>query len=226
MVKISQMSGNEMPEDVDIDYDGLAIASNGVDQIALSTGKTVSLFEDSTFETKEVAMKFESNVRKLNWTAQWLLGISEDNHSQVYNSETKKVYKLKPETEGSAKNGAIDPNCEFVATVGCDASLDIFKLPTGDEIIAEKVKSMKLLNVKSTTVDSNQNLECSWTQDGKTLLISGQPYILMVSRDTWIIKQVPAFSHKQDINLVKSLTPDFFMTAGLDKQLKVWSFET
>jgi WD40 repeat protein len=51
----------------------------------------------------------------------------------------------RPGHEGSIKNGAMDPLGEFVATIGCDGQLHIYKLPTSDNEDVVLVKKLKVV---------------------------------------------------------------------------------
>lgn len=67
-------------------------------------------------------MCFDSPVTKLQYCAGGkLLGVSQDNHVQLMDVETKKVTNfVKSAHEGSVRNAAVDAHFEHLATTGCD----------------------------------------------------------------------------------------------------------
>ena len=85
-------------------------------------------------DVKEIAMCFDSPVMKLEYCAGGkLLGVSQDNHVQIMDTETLKVTNYsKNAHEGSVRNAAVDPHSEYLSTTGCDGMLKIIKI-TGNE---------------------------------------------------------------------------------------------
>ena len=69
------------------------------------------------------------------------------------------------------KNAAIDPHFEYLATTGCDGSLNITSIK--DLANHSKVKTLKVTK-KQVTPESNQLLELAWSADeGNYLYAAG-----------------------------------------------------
>ena len=91
-----------------------SISSNGIDKIILGgSKKTVDVHSFSgeinteTFENPALAMKFQSEVSKVRFNGtKWVVGISNDSHLSLFNTETQQTIMCKPGHEGcSVKSG-------------------------------------------------------------------------------------------------------------------------
>ena len=98
----AELSPQELGEPIDFDDETFAISSNQVDSVATGGAdkkvhvQKVVEDEDDVLKfdegSKELAMCFDSGVYRLEFCAGGkLLGISNDSHVQLMDSETKKV---------------------------------------------------------------------------------------------------------------------------------------
>ena len=125
--------------------------------------------------------------------------------------------------DGSVKNAAVDPHCEYLATTGCDGALKVTKIAKNDSKLVQTHKISK----KTVTPASNQWLGLAWSpSSGDYLYYGGDNQLGYLSRaDSFSKKQVlPQISHgpKGDISLVRAVSEKCIVTAGLDKYVKVW----
>ena len=61
-------------------------------------------------------------------TPSLVAGISGDSHLTIYNADTHKTVFCKPGHEGcSVLNGFVDPTGNFVASIGSDSNINIYK---------------------------------------------------------------------------------------------------
>lgn len=67
-------------------------------------------------------------------------------------------------------------------------------------------------------------MEVTWSPDGSYILVSGEPTLGMVTRDSWEITYSKDFGHKKAISCIVWLTDNVFATAGLDKVVKIWDY--
>ena len=99
-----------------------------------SSEEDAALFkEDSTvFDQSNavLAMKLHSNVQKVRYNGdKWVLGISDDEHVTIYNSENEMSLSCKPGHVGcQAKSAQVDPTGQYVATTGTDGYLNVYKI--------------------------------------------------------------------------------------------------
>jgi WD40 repeat protein len=56
--------------------------------------------------------------------------------------------------------------------------------------------------------------------------VSGDNMMGIVKRNTWEITYSKEVGHKKEITCLQFLTDDKFMTAGLDKVIKIWDYVT
>lgn len=114
-------SGHHLTK-VDLNQDYYAIASNGIDKIAVGgQDKQVDIhtlkvnaaadecFNLQALEAPVLALKFKSAVQRIQWVGKYILAFSEDSEAQLFNTETEQVVYFRPGHEGSVLNGAIDP---------------------------------------------------------------------------------------------------------------------
>ena len=131
----------ENGEPLDLEAEIYTISSNQVDSVAVGgDDKKAYVYrveekDDGTLRLasdgdKELAMCFDSPVMKLEYhPGGKLLGVSQDSHVQILDTETSKVTSYsKSAHEGSVRNAAIDPHLEFLSTTGCDGMLKITKI--------------------------------------------------------------------------------------------------
>ena len=105
--------------------------TNYTDMIAYGDNKSVQLqsltMEDGLLKLgdPELAMQFNTQVRKVQFVGgKYLAAISEDSTAHLMFLDSKTVKKLpKGGHEANIKNFAVDPLCEFIATIGCDGTL-------------------------------------------------------------------------------------------------------
>lgn len=70
------------------------------------------------------------------------------------------------------------------------------------------------------------NLEVAWNPDGSTLFVSGETTLGIIKRGSWELTYSKDVGHKKEITCVSWLTDDIFVTAGLDKVIKIWDATT
>jgi WD40 repeat protein len=131
----------------------------------------------------------------------------------------------RPGHNGSIKNGALDPLCEYLATTGCDGFLHIYKVPSSDEEQPQLVKQIKITHSKMIPHDNNP-FECTWSADGSKLYVGGEPSLGVVERDgDWKLTFSNHFSHPKTITSVMFINENILCTAGLDKQIRFWDMK-
>jgi hypothetical protein len=85
---------------VDLDNEFYAIASNNIDKIAI--GGELNKIDIHTIQSSDnltqeslaepfLAMQFQSAVQRIQWVGKYVIGYSEDQHVQLFNTETEKV---------------------------------------------------------------------------------------------------------------------------------------
>jgi len=97
-------------------------------------------------------MCFDSPVMKLEYCAGGkLLGVAQDSHVQIMDTETKKVTSyIKSAHEGSVRNATVDPHFEYLSTTGCDGMLKITKISGNEQKLIKTCKvSKKSINLTS-----------------------------------------------------------------------------
>ena len=65
-----------------------------------------------------------------------------------------------------------------------------------------------------------------WTPDGSNVLVTGDLMLGCLARDTWEMTLSKNFGHKKAISCVEWLTESVFATAGADKVIKLWDYDT
>ena len=85
--------------------------------------------QQKIFEQPNMLMKFQTSALKTRFNgANWVAGISGDSHLTIYNADTHKTVFCKPGHEGcSVLNGFVDPTGNFVASIGSDSNINIYK---------------------------------------------------------------------------------------------------
>ncbi len=70
-----------------------------------------------------------------------------------------------------------------------------------------------------------QHLATAWHPSGSHLLVAGQQMLQVAARGEWTkFKSSAIFGHKKESSLVEFVNRDIFVTAGLEKVIKVWSW--
>lgn len=97
----------------------------------------------------------------------YVVAASEDEHISVFNTETEVTINCKPGHEGcSAKNASIDASGQFLASIGTDGFLNIYKLSEDSAALLKKVK------ITSKKIGAYDNFDISWLES-ESILVSG-----------------------------------------------------
>ena len=181
LINIYSAQSGELLQQMDTSIEYFAIASNGIDKIALggvakqvdihtipSNGSAKESFHSGVLSEPLLALKFQSQVQRILWVGNLLLAFSEDSEAQLFNTQTEQVVYFKPGHEGSVLNGAIDPLGEFVVTTGTDQHANIYRIVNSEGELqqsAEFVKKIKITREKVQTF-GKVPLDVAWTADG------------------------------------------------------------
>jgi hypothetical protein len=95
----------EIKQEIDLDFDPFALASNSIDSLAVGGGtNNVDIFrlaEGDDIDTSKMgspttlAMTFQSNIQRIQWVGKYVIGYAEDSAAAIYDSETEKVLHFK-----------------------------------------------------------------------------------------------------------------------------------
>lgn len=181
MMNIYAAQSGELLHQMDSPTEYFAIASNGIDKIALggvskqvdihtipSNGSAKESFHSGVLSEPMLALKFQSPVQRIQWVGNLLLAFSEDSEAQLFHTQTEQAVYFKPGHEGSVLNGAIDPLGEYVVTTGTDQHANIYRIVNSSGELqqqAEFVKKVKITREKLQTF-SKVPLDVAWTADG------------------------------------------------------------
>ena len=111
------------------------IALGGTNQTAdIFTLPEANVFENGSelfgAENSFLAMKLNSKVKKVRFSGnKWVLGLSEDEHATLFNTENEKSLSCKPGHQGCvALSASVSHDGRFVASTGSDGFLNIYKI--------------------------------------------------------------------------------------------------
>lgn len=154
------------------------------------------------------------------------MGISEDEHMSIFNTETQKTLHCKPGHVGcSVKSGMIDPTGQYVATTGSDGNLNIYKFVQNQESI-EFLTKIKICD-KKVPADRTFDLEVQWLSE-ETLLIPGKKELGFLQKDendekVWESCYEERVAHASEISTVMKLSNEILVSySQADSNLKVW----
>jgi WD40 repeat protein len=117
----------KLSDNITVDKNATSIASNGKDVIAYSTkaGSVFTVFRDKFDRPNKIAQS-QSEIHKLVYpNKKVILLCSKDKFIRIYWIEEEKVTILNPHHQDSVLYGDVDPDCQFIATTGCDGNLFI-----------------------------------------------------------------------------------------------------
>lgn len=137
--------------------------------------------------------------------------------------ESKKVlHFLQGAHKGSVRNATVDPQLEYLTTMGCDGFLHINRISDTTCVKKVKISNWNVLNF------SHKNFDLVWSPDGANIYIAGNPALFIQSRAASAQDNTSKFNHAEtaNITLVDMPSQDVLITVGTDLVLKVWNRNT
>ncbi|CAI2383333.1 unnamed protein product [Moneuplotes crassus] len=202
------------------------IVSNTKDNIVYSgKDKAVNMVFKEKFDKATKITNPSEPVHKLIYPNKKIVLIcSEANHMDIYWIEKEKITKMIPEHDKPILNGDVDPGSEYIATTGCDGTLNICKLDF-DPNKLELVYSSEIS--ERVELYSEQKLQVKFSPDGKNLAIAGSKELRIAERNAFEdIKSVPEIAHDDPISQVCWVNSNILITADTQNVVKVWNFDT
>jgi WD40 repeat protein len=146
----------------------------------------------------------------------------------MFDTDSERVLRFRNDDGVSFKSAALDPLQKYLVATACDRELYIFSVPNGEEgetRVGALVKKIKVSNLKMEPFGEN-SFEVAWSTDGSTILVGGDNRLTLVYRESWSVTLSSSFAHKKPICCITWLTDSIFATAGLEKIIKIWNYET
>ena len=123
-------------------------------------------------------------------------------------------------------NGFVDPTGNYVASIGSDSNINIYKL-INNKTSVELLTKVKFSD-KKVQADRTSMLDFQWLGDGETILLPGKTNLVFIQKDDdnekeWGMIEEPSISHSSEITAIKSISNEVLMTYSQGaKDIKVW----
>jgi WD40 repeat protein len=239
ILKVFNIQNSKLDKIQEIELQGgetYTLCSNQVDKLILAgNDKVVNTFTINAetgltaenFKEPFTALKFDSEVKRVKFNgSKWIVGISEDEHASVFNTETKAALHCKPGHAGCmVKSAQIDQSNSYIATTGTDGFLNIYKLSSTQESL-ELLSKVKICE-KKVPAERGFDLEPQWLNED-TILIPGSKSLGFLSKDednekVWEICHEEQVQHDHEITTIFSLSNEVLISYSQeDSTLKVW----
>eukprot|EP00873_Tetraselmis_striata_P018043 jgi/Tetstr1/438307/TSEL_026874.t1 len=179
----------------------------------------VKVYDASTGDFKSIATRLTLPVRSLSYSkdGNTLAAAGDGEGIKLLNTEDGRVLRVL-QTGPQVRDVAFDPESQFVASVTCGGTIQVWDVTNGKAVFTVK------RGAPVTDHFSSERARLAWHPDGSLLAVPGvENDVVLYERLSWQATGHLSNGHSKPINCV-SISPNglYAVTAGRDKAVILW----